>query len=66
LVCGRAILPVRNEIPFAYVLLIIVDTTREKADLKAITSCKKFLIEEEGRAVDAWTLKLPDGILTQV
>ncbi len=50
----------------AYVLLIIVDTTREKADLKAITSCKKFLIEEEGRAVDAWTLKLPDGILTQV
>ncbi|MBP6639506.1 MAG: UvrD-helicase domain-containing protein [Bacteroidia bacterium] len=49
-----------------FILLVIVDTTREKADLKAIASCKKFLIEEENREVDAWTLQLPDGVLAQV
>jgi ATP-dependent exoDNAse (exonuclease V) beta subunit len=49
-----------------FTLVIIVDTTREKADLKAIASCKKFLSEEEGHAVDAWLMKLPAGELVQV
>ena len=49
-----------------FTLLIIVDTTREKADLKAIASCKKFLSEEEGHVVDAWLMKLPAGELVQV
>lgn len=52
--------------PTAYTLVVIVDSSREKADPRALGSCKQFLLEQEGRAVHTWIMKLPEGKLEQV
>jgi ATP-dependent exoDNAse (exonuclease V) beta subunit len=48
------------------ILVVIVDASREKPDLKAIQSCKTFLMEQADRAIETWVLKVPDGTLEQV
>lgn len=47
-------------------LLVIIDSSREKADRKAIGSCVAFLAEQEAQSVEAWMLSLPAGKVERV
>jgi hypothetical protein len=52
--------------PGGMVLLSVIDSSRERPDLRGLRSCRDFLAEAENCPVEAWWLKLPEGLLERV